>query len=92
MPDKGEITVRKYEKKDYEAVCRIFYNGIVENWPRAYMRTLNFKAPVSTFIQLTQLAIVIHFSSSWVWSLVTEFIIQCLLMILFFYLYASYCW
>lgn len=92
MPGKGKITIRKYKKNDYEAVCRIFYNGIVENWPRAYMRTLNFKAPISTFLQLTQLGIVINFCTSWVWSLVTEFIIQSLLMILFFYLFASYCW
>ena len=92
MPGKGDLTVRKYEKGDYEAVCRIFYNGIVENWPRAYRRTINFKAPVSTLIQVIQLGLVIQLCSSWMWILVTEFIIQSLLMILFFYLYAAYCW
>lgn len=88
----GKINVRKYERSDYEAVCRIFYNGIVENWPRAYRRTLNFKAPVSTVMQLTQLGIVIQLCPSWMWILIAEFIIQSLLMILFFYLYAAYTW
>ena len=92
MPGKGEITVRKYEKGDYDAVCRIFYNGIVENWPRAYQRTINGKAPVSTLTQVTLLGIVVQLCSSWMWVLVTEFIIQSLLMLLLFYLYAGYCW
>ena len=30
------VTVRKYKKEDYDQVCRIVYNGIMENWLPAY--------------------------------------------------------
>ena len=28
------IKIRKYEKRDHDTVCRIFYNGLMENWVR----------------------------------------------------------
>ena len=91
MPLKNdEISVRKYEQSDYDAVCRIFYNGITGIWPSAYKGTLNFKSPTSTFLQITQLALVTSLSSSWLWLLVSELIIQSAVMTVYFYLYWGY--
>ena len=36
MGGKVKVVVRKYEKADHELVCKLFYNGMVENWPVAY--------------------------------------------------------
>ena len=85
-----EISVRKYEQSDYEAVCRIFYNGIIGVWPSAYQGTLNFKSPVSTFLQITQLALVTSLSSSWLVLLVSELLIQSAVMTVYFYIYWDY--
>ena len=81
---KCEISVRKYEQSDYDAVCRIFYNGIIGVWPSAYQGTLNFKSPTSTFLQITQLALVTSLSSSWLWLLVSELIIQSAVMTVYY--------
>ena len=87
---KCEIFVRKYEQSDYDAVCRIFYNCIIGIWPAAYQGTLNFKSPISTILQITQLALVTSLSSSWLWLLVSELIIQSAVMTVYFYLYWGY--
>ena len=87
---KCEIFVRKYEQSDYDAVCRIFYNGITGIWPSAYKGTLNFKSPTSTILQITQLALVTSLSSSWLWLLVSELLIQGAVMAVYFYLYWAY--
>ena len=36
------IKIRKYEKRDHDTVCRIFYNGLMENWVRVKVST-NFR-------------------------------------------------
>ena len=69
---------------DYDDVCEIFYNGIIENWSWAYQRTLNFKSPISTLLQITQLALVTSLSSSWLWLLVSELIIQSAVMTVYY--------
>ena len=33
------IKIRKYEKRDHDTVCRIFYNGLMENWVRVKVST-----------------------------------------------------
>ena len=84
MPGNRGITIRKYEPRDYDVVCKIFYNGIIENWSWAYQRTLSFKSPVSTILQITQLALVTSLSSSWLWLLVSELIIQSAVMTVYY--------
>ena len=31
-----QVVIRKYEKADYDKVCKLFYNGMLENWVPAY--------------------------------------------------------
>ena len=93
MPLKNdEISVRKYEQSDYDAVCRIFYNGITGIWPSAYQGTLNFRSPTSTILQITQLALVTNPSSSWLWLLVSELIIQSAVMTVYYVEVWAYTW
>merc|ERR1712179_354689 len=81
------VTIRKYEKGDYTSVCRLFYNGMVENWIPAYRRTISGKAIIPTIFQLLQTITVYMLSSSLLWFFFIEFLIQVVYMIFFFYAY-----
>ena len=89
---KPKVVIRKYEKEDHEQVCKLFYNGIVENWLPAYRMTINMKSPIPTVIQLVQLAILYQYLASFLNFLLAQFFIQALIMFGYFTLYWSYAW
>merc|ERR1711953_1406653 len=86
------VVIRKYEKEDHEQVCKLFYNGIVENWLPAYRMTINMKSPIPTVIQLVQLAILYQYLATFLNFLLAQFFIQALVMFGYFTLYWSYVW
>ena len=89
---KAKVVIRKYEKEDYDKVCKLFYNGMVENWLPAYRQSINMKFPIPSVIQLVQLAILYQFLASFVNFLLAEFFIQALIMFGYFTLYWNYAW
>ena len=89
---KPKVVIRKYEKEDHEQVCKLFYNGIVENWLPAYSMSINMKSPIPTVIQLVQLAILYQYLASFLNFLLAQFFIQALIMFGYFTLYWSYAW
>ena len=90
--DKKVVKVRKYEKSDHDVVCRIFYNGVMEDWLRSYKRTINLGAPVSSLAQFIQLAAVYHHLQSFLWFILAEFFIQSVVMFCCFYKFWAFAW
>jgi len=86
------VTIRKYEKGDYTSVCKLFYNGMVENWMPAYRRTISGKVIIPNIFQLLQTLTVYMLSTSLLWFFFIEFLIQVVYMIFFFYAYWDYAW
>ncbi len=62
--NKNVVKIRKYDKSDHDVVCRIFYNGIMENWLQSYKRKINLKAPVCSLAQLVQFYAVFQYLQS----------------------------
>ena len=89
---KAKVVIRKYEKEDHDKVCKLFYNGIVENWLPCYRMTITMKMPLSSVIQLLQLAILYRCLSSFLHFLLAQFFIQALIMFVYFTLYWAYAW
>jgi len=87
-----QVLIRKYEKGDYDKVCKLFYDGMVENWLPAYRRIITGRAVLPTLLQLLILLIVYTFSTSFVWFLLTEFFIQVFMLLMMFYAYWAYAW
>ena len=86
------IKLRKYEKTDHDKVCRIYYNGLIENWIRLYGRSINFKCPVTTLAQISQMALVYQYVDSLMWVFMIQFFIQAFLMFSCFYFYWAIAW
>ena len=82
---KKSIKIKKYEKADHDVVCRIFYNGVMENWLQSYKRTINLGAPWCSLAQFIQLYAVFQYLQSFLWFLLAEFFIQSLVMFVCFY-------
>ena len=82
---KKNVKIRKYDKADHDVVCRIFYNGVMENWLQSYKRTINLGAPLCSLAQFIQLYAVFHYLQSFLWFLLAEFFIQSLVMFVCFY-------
>jgi len=91
MP-RHKVMIRKYDKGDYDRVCKLFYNGMVENWVPAYRRVISGRAPLPTIFQLVQTYLLYAYSSSTLWFLFMEFLIQVVFMIFFFYAFWGYAW
>ena len=89
---KAKVVIRKYEAEDHDKVCKLFYNGIVENWLPAYRMTITMKMPLPSVIQLLQLAILYQYLSSFLNFLLAQFFIQALVMFVYFTLYWAYAW
>lgn len=87
-----KVVIRKYDKSDYDAVCRLFYNGIVENWIPAYRRMISGKAPGPFMLQLVQLFLLYTYTSSMLWFIFIEFLVQVFWMFFFFYAFWGYAW
>ena len=92
QPRKPKVVIRKYEKEDYDKVCKLFYNGMVENWLPAYKQSIIMKFPIPSVIQLLQLAILYQYLGSFVNFLLAEFFIQALIMFGYFTIYWNYAW
>ena len=88
---KAKVVIRKYEKEDYEQVCKLFYSGVVENWLPAYRQSINMKFPIPTVIQLVQLAM-LYQCLSFLNFLLAQFFIQALIMFGYFTHYWAYAW
>ena len=89
---KAKVVIRKYEKEDHDKVCKLFYNGIIENWTTAYRRSINMKAPIPTVIQIVHISILYQYLPSFLTFLLAQFFIQALIMFLYFTLYWAYAW
>ena len=89
---KARVVIRKYEKEDHDKVCKLFYNGIVENWLPCYRMTITMKMPLPSVIQLLQLGILYQYLSSFLHFLLAQFFIQALIMFVYFTLYWAYAW
>ena len=89
---KKNVKIRKYEKSDHDVVCRIFYNGLMENWLQSYKRTINLGAPWCSLAQFIQLYAVFHYLQSFLWFLLAEFFIQSLVMFVCFYRFWALAW
>ena len=90
--NKKNVKIRKYEKADHDVVCRIFYNGLMENWLQSYKRTINLGAPLSSLTQFIQLYAVFQYLQSFLWFLLAEFFIQSLVMFICFYRFWALAW
>ena len=90
--NKKNVKIRKYEKADHDVVCRIFYNGLMENWLQSYKRTINLGAPFCSFAQFIQLYAVFQYLQSFLWFLLAEFFIQSLVMFICFYRFWALAW
>lgn len=75
-----KIKIRKYEKEDHDKVCKMYYDGIMENWLTMYRRTINLQAPVSTLVQIIQMVSIYHYLAAFEWFLLAQFFIQTGLM------------
>lgn len=89
---RNQVLIRKYEKGDYDKVCKLFYNGMVENWLPAYRRIITGKALLPTLLQLLLLILLYNFTSSFIWFLLSEFFIQVFWLMMMFYIYWAYAW
>ena len=89
---KNVVKIRKYDKSDHDVVCRIFYNGIMENWLQSYRRTINLKAPVCSLAQFVQLYAVFQYLQSFLLFLLAEFFLQSLIMFVCFYRFWALAW
>ena len=87
-----KVVIRKYETADHDKVCKLFYNGIVENWITAYRRTINMKAPIPTVLQLVLTSVLYKSLSSFISFMLVEFFIQAFIMLIYFYVYWAYTW
>ena len=92
QPRKPKVVIRKYEKEDHDQVCKLFYNGMVENWLPAYRQSINMKFPLPSVLQLVQLALLYQYLSSFLNFLLAQFFIQALIMFGYFTLYWAYAW
>ena len=90
--NKKNVKIRKYEKADHDVVCRIFYNGLMENWLQSYKRTINLGAPFCSFAQFIQLYAVFQYLQSFLWFLLAEFFIQSVVMFICFYRFWALAW
>ena len=90
--NRAKVVIRKYETTDHDQVCKLFYNGIVENWVPAYRRTINTRAPLPAVIQLCVASVLFQNSSSFMSFLLAEFFIQAFIMFIYFYFYWAYAW
>ena len=88
---RAKVVIRKYEKDDHEQVCKLFYNGVVENWLPAYMMSIKMKFPLSAVIQVVQLAI-LYQCLSLLNFLLAQFFIQALIMFGYFIVFWAYTW
>ena len=81
--NRAKVVIRKYETTDHDQVCKLFYNGIVENWVPAYRRTINTRAPVPAVIQLCVACVLYQSSSSFLSFDDGQHLKQNILMIIF---------
>ena len=83
----SSFKIRNYEKSDYDRVCKLFSEGNVAGWFNFYKASLNFwKAPKTTLIQVLQFFMSYLFLNSLTSVLIVQFFIQCIIMMICFYL------
>ena len=84
------VTIRPYSSQDHATVCKLFYAGMVENWVPAYRRIVTGSAPLPAITQLVMMFLLYIFSSSILWFLLMECIVQAVFILVVFYLYWGY--
>jgi len=91
MGEQKATNIRKYEKEDYQVVRNLFYNGIMENVTKAYIRVFSGKCLVPSLLQVLFVALIFNFTNNIFWFFLVEFLLQMALILLIFYKYWSYC-
>ena len=90
----SNMKIRSYDKSDHDRACKLFYDGMVENWFRLYKRSLNFKkAPKTTMIQVILLFLVYHYAPSFTLFLILQLFFQSVIALCSFlpyWIYARY--
>lgn len=87
--DEG-LVVRKYEAGDHVEVCRIFREGMHENWWPAYRRILTGSSVKASAFQVLLLALLFAITPSILHLFIIEVLVQCLLVLSLFYVYWDY--
>ena len=88
--NKDVISVRGYECGDHDQVCEIFSRGILENWSRAYRRTLTAQSPVTCLLQLLQLCLLCQLLGPGTQLLAAQLVVQLVVMAAFYHAYWHY--
>jgi len=85
-----KVVIRKYESKDHADVCRIFKDGMHENWWPAYRRIMTGTAVKASAFQALLLALLSVFTPSFFHLVIIEVLLQCFLMLALFHVYWDY--
>lgn len=85
-----QLEIRNYERGDHVDVCRIFKEGMHENWWPAYRRILTGVSVQASASQALLLALLFVLTPSILHLVVIEAFIQCFLMMSLFYVYWDY--
>ena len=89
---KLNIKIRKYDKGDHQKVCKLFYDGLIENWVVMYRSSINLQAPVSTLVQVLQMIWTYHLLNNFTLFLLGQFFIQMFIMIACFFFFWIIAW
>merc|ERR1712243_241380 len=86
--ESGRVKIRKYEEADHDRVCRLFYDGMIENGFPAYRSLVTRPGHLLQHVLL--LTLVIYFTSSMFWITCTEIVLHLAFMGLTNFLYWQY--